>query len=70
MRLSAATTLKTFHLKNQRQGLGAPFKPYLGLEWDIGFRLWRNRAQGGKATPQGLKPDVFSIPNGPTKVVP
>jgi hypothetical protein len=29
-----------------------------------------NSAPGGKATPQGLKPDVFSIIYGPTKVVP
>jgi hypothetical protein len=40
-------------------------KESLGLN-----RLRKNSASGRKATPQGLKPVVFSIVYGPTKVVP
>jgi hypothetical protein len=37
---------------------------------DRSSRLRKNSAPGRKARPQGLKPDVFSIIYGPTKVVP
>src|ERR1700677_1518865 len=42
---------------------------------DNGFPGWLNRLRensllGGKAVPQGLRPDVFSIPYDKTKVVP
>jgi hypothetical protein len=33
-------------------------------------RLRKKSPPDGEATPQGLKPDVFSIVYGPTKVVP
>jgi hypothetical protein len=40
-------------------------KAYQGLN-----RLRKNSAPGRKDVPQGLKPDVFSVIYGTTKVVP